>query len=266
MRRHIVFFGILLLYGNFLPGYPQVTAASTETSDLLIASGDSLMLFENFSGAQKEFIKALELAESIKDERKALAILNRLGRSAIELNDSTKARRYLRHAKRIAGQYPNAAPERAGTLATWGLYYNQFGPDSLAASYFERSLDILQTCCAEEHGMLGSVCLDYAKFWSRIKNPSAEEMAIRSTEYLRQVSGVSRIKLADAYNLCGSMVRERGETELRNHYVNGAAQILSVFPKAPPNLAIQIYANLAAQKVDADQFQDAVIIYRNIKN
>lgn len=237
------------------PAYPQ---------DSLILLGDSLFIFEDFTGAQAAYLQSLRKMEMQKDMAGSLYALTRLARTAIEMKDPEKALGYLKKADRIGREHAPLYLERGITLKEWAVFYDQSGQDSLAKSYFERSLELLESCCAKQPEILGEAYLDYAKLHAFKENEKSEDLVLRAIRYLQQCMGILDLRLAEAYNLYGGLVRERGETELRNTYVNTAEQILQKYPSSPFGLMIKINFEKVVRYIDEDRFPKAAVSLETI--
>src|SRR5690606_39220806 len=92
------------------PAYPQ---------DSLILLGDSLFIFEDFTGAQAAYLQSLRKMEMQKDMAGSLYALTRLARTAIEMKDPEKALGYLKKADRIGREHAPLYLERGITLKEW---------------------------------------------------------------------------------------------------------------------------------------------------
>lgn len=242
----------------------QILAASDYRQDSLIRLGDSLLIFENFTGAQSVYRQALQKMDKGKDVAGSLYALTRLARTAIEMKDTLNARDYLEKADRIGGDHSLTELERGLTHKEWAVYYDKTGQDSLAKSQFERSLDMLGNCCADHTETMGQVYLEYGDFLFNNDPQQAEEMVRMAIDRLSQSTGIVDLQLGAAYITYGALVRDRGETELRTNYVMAAEQILEKYPAPPFGLVIKVYFEKAVQYVDEDRFSNAAGMFQTI--
>jgi CHAT domain-containing protein len=248
-----------------LSTYGQNAADPTYRQDPSILLGDSLFIFENFTGAQAAYLQSLRTMEKQKDMAGSLYAITRLARTAIEMKDPVKAMGYLKRADRIGKEHASLYLERGITLKEWAVYYDQSGQDSLAGSYFELSLEMLESCCIDQVEILGEVHLEHAKYLHYKELGISEELVRMAINHFREDAGIWDLKLADAYNFYGGLLRERGETELRSSYIRAAAQILDKYESPPLGLALNnVYFNIAIQAFDERHFAEAAGMFQRI--
>ncbi len=244
----------------------QILAASDYRQDPLIRLGDSLFIFENFTGAQSVYRQAIQKMDKGKDVAGSLYALTRLARTAIEMKDTLNARDYLEKADRIGRDHSLTDLERGVTHKEWAVYYDKTGQDSLATNEFERSLEMLESCCLNEEEILGDIFLDYAN-GQYAKNKVQSEFLVRQAiEHYSKLDGTIDFKRASAYYLMGLLQDDKGDTELAGNYFNASIEILETNNPSPSEMKMSVYYQIANNLIHKREWLEAIEIYDKIMN
>ena len=154
---------------------------------------------------------------------------NNLGAEFIKDGNNSDARIYMSIAHKLA-------PKNPEILSNYGLLYSRMGQNSIARTYYQKALEIDETCIPAWHNMLYLTIKEndnqrFQKIWKDLRNINSPtikillaNMAYREGEYENALNHLDRVnpemtKLFIVYLLRAQAYYKLGEFEYANKYL-----------------------------------------------